>query len=456
MQSEKDQRPELKELQERLASGEGLRPFLDEVHAADLATWFSELEQDEQDRLVRALDDEERAAVLRFAEDPEREEILARMSVPQIVQVVQDLPADEVVDLLALTDDATTDQVLRSVDLERARGLRALASYDAETAGGLMTSEFVTVPQDASVGDAIKLIRKEKGPAGDEEGGIFVVDPRNRPVGFVSDRELLTTPIHTPVREVMDEDVITASVDADQEEVAQLVRKYSLSAVPVVDASGALLGVVSEEDALDVLQDEAEEDILKLVGTSSDDQTRLSVLLRVRARLPLQALTVLGGLATAWILDLALGAAGVGSGGATGDVLRYLPIVLGLAGNVGIQSSTILVRAFATGELSQEREASVLGSEVLTGLMIGLCCGLTTLVVAALLESSLDFGCAVGGAITVAVSWASFLGCLVPMSCRRLGIDPAIAAGPFLITLSDISGASIFMGVAHLALDIGS
>ena len=228
--------------------------------------------------------------------------------------------------------------------------------------------------------------------------------------------------------------------------------------MPIIDADGVLVGVVSGEDALEVIHEEAEEDILKLAGTSAEDQTRLPVLTRVRTRLPLQILTVLGGMGTAWILTATMGGGQAGPQASGRQILSFLPLILGLAGNVGIQSSTILVRAFATGELSQERELSVLGSEVLTGLLMGLLCGAVTMIPAGLLEGegdSVRFASAVGAAITVAVTWTAFLGCVVPMTCQRLRIDPAVAAGPFLVTLSDISGASIFMGVAHLALGLG-
>jgi len=456
-QVDPENRPEWRDFERALEGGpDDLSAFLDEAHPADLAEWLDQVEEPQAQRVFSLLDDDQRAELLTFAEDDVREQLLAGMEVRQIVRVVEELPADEVVDLLALTDDSTTEQILRAVDFERAQGLRELARYDAETAGGVMTTEYVAVPEDAHVSDAIKEIRSEDGPASEEEVGVFVTDPVGRPVGYVSDRELLTTQIHTPIREVMETDLITVGVDEDQEEVAHLVRKYSLSAVPVVDSAGALIGVVAADDALDVLQEEAEEDIRKLVGTSRDEQTRLPVLVRVRHRLPLQALTVLGGLVTAFLLDRALpGQAGPDSN----DVLRYLPIIIGLAGNVGIQSSTILVRAFATGELSQEREASVLASEVQVGLLIGLICGATTTAMAAMLEGGTPeaayFGFAVGVAIAVAVTWAAFLGCLVPLGCRRVGIDPAVVAGPFLITLSDVSGAAIFVAVTHVALSVG-
>jgi magnesium transporter len=214
--------------------------------------------------------------------------------------------------------------------------------------------------------------------------------------------------------------------------------------------------VITAEDASDVFEEEAEEDIRKLVGTSNEAQTYLPVLTRVRRRLPMQALTVLGGLLTANILRIAM--PGADGTSVSADLLRYIPIIIGLAGNVGIQSSTILVRAFATGEVTPEREGSVLASEVATGLLIGLLCGFATTVVAAMIESGvadpLAFGIAVGASVAIAVTWASVLGTTIPMGCRRLNIDPALVAGPFLITLSDISGTAIFMLSAHLILEV--
>ncbi|MEO0649827.1 MAG: magnesium transporter [Planctomycetota bacterium] len=179
----------------------------------------------------------------------------------------------------------------------------------------------------------------------------------------------------------------------------------------------------------------------------------------MRQRLPLMGLTVIGGLLTAKILEVA-GTTGEGELSTT-DLLRYVPIIVGLAGNVGIQSSTILVRGFATGEVDADRELSVVNSEVLTGTMIGLLCGIVTAGVAVFSEASeaglaVSFATAIGIAIAIAVAWAALLGCLVPLGCRRLGIDPAIVAGPFLITMSDVSGTAIFMTVGHLIVSAGA
>lgn len=452
MSYEIEKRPEFQDFEIALeGSDEVLGRFLESVHAADLAEWMEGVDEEASFRAYRLLPQEDRVELLLFAQEKVRETLMRRHSVDEIVELVELLPADEVVDLLALVDDTTSEHVLRAVDFQRAQGLRELARYDDETAGGLMTTDFVAVPSGAHVGDAIKEIRTEEGPAGEEDLGVFVVDEHMRPVGFVSDRDLLTTGIHTPVNEVMQTDLITVAGDTDQEDVANLVSKYDLDAVPVIDSAGVLVGVVTADDALDVLEEELEEDIRRLVGTSPVEQTHLPVLSRVRSRLPLQVLTVFGGLATAQLLALFMNGEG-------GGLLRYLPLIIGLAGNVGIQCSTILVRAYATGEMNQDREAAVLRAELMVGLLIGAVCGITTAFVAMGIETgpeSMRLAFSVGGAVAIAVTWAAFLGCSVPMICQRVGVDPAIVAGPFLITLSDLSGAAIFIVVARTFLSLG-
>ncbi len=419
------------------------------VHPADLAEWMLDLGEEEAWRVLDALDPAGRAAVLEEMEDSLREELVRRLTPRQLGAIVAEMPDDEAVDLLALADREVAEQALAAVEQERARELRELAAFPEESAGGVMTVEVVSVPEDARVGDAIKRIKSE-GEEVREGRGVWVVDAAGRPVGYLADRALLTHSIHEPVRDVMAEP-FTIEADRDREEAAQLIQHYGLDELAVVDGAGVLIGTISADDALEVAEEEASEDFHKLVGTGPELQTRLPIRRRVVARLPLQAITVAGGLVTAWVLDLAL--AGEEGLSAESDLLRFVPIVIGLAGNVGIQASTILVRAFATGEVEPERERSVLVSEVLVGLAIGLLCGGATALVTGWSEGGAAgwlFGGAVGLAICAAVTWAAFLGCAVPMACRRVGIDPAIAAGPFLISVSDLSGTSLYVVIARL------
>lgn len=436
---------------------DGLASYLEGVHAADLAKWARNATDADLATVFELLGTEERVELFQFAEDKVAARLVALLDVDGLVRVINTLGADEAVDLLVHLEDDVAEAVLRRVDLERARGLRTLQTYESDTAGGIMTTDFATVEAGSRIGDAIKGLRQEDERTLDDETGIFVVDAEGQPVGWVSDRDLVTTPIHTPVEDVMEDITVTVRPGDDQEDVAIAVSRYSLQVLPVVNQQGALVGVVSAEDAGSVFEEEAEEDIRRLVGTSNEEQTHLPVMVRVRQRLPMQVLTVLGGIVTANILRLAMPDSANSGEAAFDDILRYVPIVIGLAGNVGIQAATILVRAFATGEVQPDGELKVLSSEVLVGFLMGLLCGGTTAVVATLIETDIEgsvaFGCAVGIAIAIAVTWSSLLGTTIPMVCRRLKFDPAIVAGPFMITLSDISGTAIYMLSAHLILN---
>lgn len=435
-----------------------LRGMLDDAHAADLADWLGSLELEDARRLFDVADVATQAEALQETSDAVLEQLVPTLSVERLVALVEELPPDEAVDVLAHLEDDVAQEVLRRIDFEDAKGLRALYEYPPESAGGIMTTEFDAFPSGTRVGDAIKALRREDEPAGEEGSGAYVLDASGRPLGHVTDRDLLTSPIHKVLDEIMERDLVLVTVDEDQEDVALQFTKYNLPSMPVVDLRGRLIGVVTSDDVVEVLELEAREDIQRLVGASAQEQTRLPVIRRVRQRLPLMGLTVLGGLATAKVLDWSIGLAAsstaVGEPSSILDTLRYVPIILGLAGNVGIQSSTILVRGLATGEVMPDRERAVLASEVTTGVIVGTLCGIVTGVVALFLEAgdglAWSFGAALALAITIAVSWAALLGCVVPIVCRRIGIDPAIVAGPFLITLSDLSATAIFMVVAQV------
>lgn len=433
---------------------EDLAEYLPTVRIEDLAVWMADLDEVGTLRCFETLELERQAELLQEVDDHLQEVLTRSMEAEQLIDIVEELPPDEAADILGLTEDEVGEEVLRKVEPELAEDLRQLASYPNDSAGGIMTTEFVTIPIDVRVGDAIKLLKSEDATASDELTGVFITDEQDRPVGFVSDHDLLTHGIHTPVAEIMERDIISVDVLSDQEDAANLIQKYGIENLPVVDSEGRIHGIVTADDAHEVLQVEASEDMLRLAGSSQTLLTRLPVLARVRHRVPLQIVTVAGGLLTAYILGQAFPSGG--GEASTGALLRYLPITIGLAGNVGIQCSTILVRAFATGEVEPEREWSVLGSEVVVGLLMGVLCGLLTGLVAAGIETSTYFGLALFAAILLSVTWAALLGCLVPMGCRRMKIDPAVAAGPFLITLSDISGATVFVVVAQAILRLGA
>lgn len=425
------------------ASAESAAAVVAEVHAADAVAWLQDVGVADAWRVFDLLPTQLQADLLAYADEGLRRELVSRMSAADLAGVVEELPTDEAVDILADAEDHVAAHVLEAIPDETANELRQLAAHHPETAGGVMTADFVTASVTDRIGDAVKAVKQQEDA--DESLGVFVVDEDQVPVGYLSDRALLTHSIHEPIKDVMVEPFLV-SVDEDQEEAASVLTKYGLDALAVVGDGGQLVGVISADDAQDILAEEASEDMLRMVGTAPALQTRLPVLTRVRQRLPLMGVTVAGGLASAKLLGWALGS---GEGGGLADaILRYLPLIVGLAGNVGVQSSTILVRAFATGEVDRERDVEVLLGEVSVGAVIGVICGVITVGFAGWMEGA-ELGWAVGTAIAVAVTWAALLGCVVPMGCRRLGIDPAIVAGPFLICLSDISGVLIYILVAN-------
>ncbi|MEO0660077.1 MAG: magnesium transporter, partial [Planctomycetota bacterium] len=379
--------------------------LLADVHPADAVEWLQEVEDEDRHRVFALLSSEVQADILEHSSETLTHDFVARLDAKDLGDVLEQLPSDEAADVLAEADDRVAGDALEQLPPDQADELRQLLTYDPDSAGGVMATEFVVAREGERIGDVVKEIRKE-GEDAEEDLGVFVLDGAGAPIGYISDRALLTNSIHTPVEEVMVEPFVVR-VDDDQELAAQTIAKYGLDALAVVDDVGVLLGVVSSDDAADILEEEVSEDFARLTGTGSDgEQTRLPVLVRVRQRMPLMGFTVLAGLASAKIIALALGAGAAEAGGeGTGEaILRYIPLIVGLAGNVGIQSSTIFVRGFATGEIDAEREWSVFSAEWLTGATIGLLCGLITWIVASVVETAgpSGLGLAVGVAVVAA------------------------------------------------------
>ncbi|MCP5021158.1 MAG: magnesium transporter [bacterium] len=428
---------------------------LAEAHSADAAAWLVDVDVEDAWRVFSILEAEVQADILEDAEDELTADLVSQMSSPDLRDVVVVLPSDEAADLLVEADYHVVEDVLARMDDEAAEGLRDLIAYDPESAGGIMATETITVDPGQRLGDVVKEIKK-RGDDAEEDLGIFVVDLEKRPVGYLSDRDLLTHNIHETVSAVM-VDPFVVSAEEDQEEAARIIDRYGLQSLAVVDGEGSLVGVISAEDASEIRTEEADEDIARMVGTGTGHQTRLPVLTRVRQRMPLMGLTVLGGLVSAKLLALFTGTS---EGGAsetmvTADILRYLPLIIGLAGNVGIQSSTILIRGYATGEIEEQRQWRAIGGEMGVGLVVGLLCGLTVLLTTSWTETGVflsSFGVAVGTATALSVAWAAMLGCLVPVGCSHLKLDPAIVAGPFLISFSDVTGSLIYIVIARAIL----
>ncbi|MEZ5333365.1 MAG: magnesium transporter [Thermoanaerobaculia bacterium] len=323
-------------------------------------------------------------------------------------------------------------------------------TYGDESAGRIMDTQYFALPEDRTVRQAVEELRQ----SGDVENifYVYVVDDTGHLVGVASLRPLLLADPERPVAEVMTRSMIKAHTDTDQEEVASLATRYNLLAIPVTDDANRLVGIVTVDDIIDVVQEEATEDFLKMVGTSEDELVYQDRPFRVAGiRLPWLLVNLVGGVLAGLLLrqfQLSLGEAILLS--------TFVPVIMGMGGNIGSQTSTITVRGLATGRISSERRkiGRYLWQQVKVGTLLGLACALIVAVVAVFIEASPYYGLVVGVSMWVAMLVASANGTLIPVLFQRLGIDPAIAAGPLVATSNDITGILIYCSLAMLLLDL--
>ncbi len=363
-----------------------------------------------------------------------------------VAKVLQELETDDRAGFISLLPPETADEVLELMRGEESREVQGLLQYPEETAGRIMTPNVFSLKEELSVSEAISTLQTSS----EELEMIFylyVVDERNHLVGVVSLRQLLTVPPETPLKKVMSGDVIAVRTNTDQEEVARQVALYDLLAIPVVDHQNKLVGMITVDDVIDVIEDEATEDILHLAGVEADEHVHASARTSVRKRLPWLGIN----------LGMALLAATVVAYyeptiAALPLLAIFLPVVAGMGGNSGTQALTIMVRSLALGEVTWKNSRSVIFKELLVGLTNGTALGVVAGVVAYLWKANMMLGLVLGGALIVNMFLAGFVGALIPLVLKKLGVDPAIASGIFLHTTTDVVGFFSFLGLATLLI----
>lgn len=419
---------------------------LGNVRPEDIASVLLELDSDRKLRLFRVLSHDVAAQILDETDRVSKAELVEALGVDTLSQMLDTLPPDEAVDLLTLLEPQRRRGVLDRLEPEHAENLRELEKFDPETAGGLMTNEFLSGAPADRIGDLLDRVSESEGEIPDAY--LYVVDELHNLLGVASIKQLWRADENDTVDQVMQKPYIAVPPDMDREEVARIVGRYHLAAIPVTDERGSLLGVVEADDLLDVLEEEATEDMYRLAGAGSHNPFAESVGRRLRSRLPWLAVTMLGGFSAVVIIDQ------------FGERLQqmqqaafFLPIIGALAGNVGVQASTIMVRGFATGQIVADGRSGVniILREMSVGIAIGAICAIASGIFAAIYAGFyvdalvLRFAISVGLSIFLAVSVAAAVGTVVPLVCSRIGVDPALAAGPFIITLIDIFAYLIYL-----------
>jgi magnesium transporter len=431
-----------------LAASGDLNRFLREasrLHASDLSDVLAQLDSEVRLRLVQALPPRVVSEALAEMEEEEHPEaVLAALNPEQAADIVDELPPDDAVDLIAELPLDKATRILAAVahraDLER------LLRYDESTAGGLMTTEFVAVRDTVPAGEAIEQIRRQ-GEEVPDLYQVYCVDETRRLTGLLSLQRLVLAPTDRPVRDIMETALAVAAPDLDQEEVARLMARYNVAAVPVVDVDGRLLGRVTFDDVIDVVEQESTEDLLRFGGVPQGELLGGTWWEAARLRLPwlfVNTVTALLAASVVWAFQDAIGALVL--------LAVFMPIVAGQGGNAGTQALAVTVRRIALGHIPQGQEWTVVGKEIAVGAFNGLAVGLAVGILAALVGRTPALGFVVTLAMWANLAVAGLVGSLVPLVLQRFGADPAIASSIFVTPVTDACGFLLLLSLASWVL----
>jgi magnesium transporter len=424
---------------------ERLAAVIEEAHAADLAVVIRELPPADQIRVFRLLDPEHAGAVLSELDDPTARELLRALDEAEVSRILERMPPDHVVEVVEELPKEEAEKILDLMEEEKSEEVQELLEYREGTAGRLMSPGFVAVNERASVSQAIEHIRKSR--TGDDAFYLYVVDNHDHLVGLVPLHRLLTTDPATPIHAVRSDDVPSVTVDTDQEEVARLVQRYDLVQIPVVDPTRRLLGTISVDDVIDVISEEATEDIQRLAGVGGDE----TVLDPPQTVLPKRLIWRLINLGTA-----VLAASVIGLFESTIQSLAtlavFMPIVASMGGIGTTQTATVVVRGIALGEMTRSVIARVLWKELWLALTTGVATGLVLAGIAYLWRGQLLLALILGVALLFNMLVAAVVGTLIPFALKTFRIDPAIASSVIITTFTDVFGFFSFLGLATLLI----
>lgn len=415
------------------------------VHPADGAEILTELDADERTTLIRAMPRDNMARIIEYLPDQGREQILEEVSPEELAPLLDEIDDDIVADILHQLPEERSREILRG--MRRSAMVAPLLGHSDETAGGHMTRAFVSLNGNWTAERAIQYLRRSR-PDADTAYYLYVLDAGGRLEGIVSLRDLIIAPPNAPLAEVMSREVIKAQSDMDQEEMARLVQRYDLVALPVVDADDRLVGVITVDDVLDIVEEEATEDILKLAGIGVKEHALSPITASARRRLP-------------WLIvnmGVALGSAAViaqfeATIAKVAALAAFMPVIAGQGGNAGVQTATIVVRGIALDEIGRDDLLRLLSKEVGLGIVKGALFGSVIAIVALLWEGNNTLALVAGVAMFLNMIVASVGGVMIPMTLRYVfRVDPATAAGVFDTMLTDLMGFFIFLGLATLLL----
>ena len=423
--------------------------LIDKTHPADLALIFRYFNDTEQDSIFSSMSaSEETVEFLNELDESITTRLIENETPSRLAEILEEASSNEQAYLMGLVNDKFAASVINLLQVEEQEELEEMMGYPEDSAGILMHTDVFTLHQDTKAREAIYALQDQE--EAEMVFYLYSLDDDGRLTGVISLRDLVTTPGDTMLKDIMSKNIQAVRPETDQEEVARIVSQYNFLAVPVVDSDEKLLGIVTVDNVVDVIREEATEDFLQLAGAGKDREILLkSSWENARIRLPWLFASWIGGIVAAFII------------GVFDNILEnaialaaFIPVIIGMGGNVGTQSSTIIVRGLATGRVSFENSITILFKEMRVGLILGILYGILLgfFAIFQFIDTSPMLGVVVGLSICVSMILAATIGSLVPLVLNRFEIDPAIATGPFVTTAIDIMGVAFYFLIARSLL----
>jgi len=419
-----------------------INDLLDTMHPAEIAALITGMSGLERNLLFDLCPEDKQHEVLVGLEESDQEQLLKRLDHDRIAEILEHLESDDATDIAALLDEPTREQVLKATPQEDREEVEHLLEYDEDSAGGLMAVELITITDDKKVNHAVDIVRTGKETEEEEFHYIYVVSSDGKLKGRISMIDLVLAERDQPVMDILDEDMVVVKEETDQEEVANIFKRYDLISAPVVNSEGVLIGRITIDDIVDVIEEEAEEDIGYLAGTGEEEVTERNLLISARSRLPWLVVAFAGELVAAFLLRH------FENEFSTKDaiiIICFIPVIIAVAGNIGIQSSTIVVRGLATGEIPAHKAFSRVGREVIVSSFNGIILSFLLIGVVVVWEGKWIDALALGLSLLAVVITAALVGTATPFVLRKLNQDPALASGPFITMTNDVVGLTIYL-----------
>lgn len=433
----------LEDLRELLVTSDSkkLSVELEYIHPVDILEVLHEYPEDNE-IILEKLSDEQIAELLDFEEDEDKYELLMHFSLKRQKNILEEMSSDEITNLMENLDEEEKEEILEMMDKEDREEVTELLSYKEDSAGSLMATEFINIWEDKTILTTLEYLHTAVEEA-EMVYYLYVTDKEGHLKGVVSLRDIVSTDFNTPISEITNPNVISAHVNDDQEAVAQFFAKYDFLMIPVVDDDNIIRGVITVDDVIDIIQEEATEDIHRMAGLDEEEKVDGTILDSIRSRLPWLTVN---------LFTAALSAAVITVFSDTIQAVVALaalnPIIAGMGGNAGNQSMTLVVRAIALGEIEAENGLKIFFKEFFTGCISGLTLGLLLTLVSTLLYGNAVLGIVAGCALMCNLIIATVCGFLVPVILKKLNVDPALASSVFVTTCTDVLGFLIFLGLA--------